>query len=58
MCVRTIGPKHLGHVWGLTATRLGSNKTASDGMMLTNIQAGALRNSQSPIEAVGAVMGR
>jgi hypothetical protein len=35
--------------------RLESNKTASDGVMLTQTQAGALQNSQSPIDAV---MGR
>jgi hypothetical protein len=32
--------------------RLESNKTSSEGMMLTRIQAGALQNSQSPVDAV------
>jgi hypothetical protein len=32
--------------------RLGSNKTARDGMMLASVQAGALQNSQSPAGAV------
>ena len=35
MRVRTIGPRHLGQVWDRIAMRLESNKTASDGMMLT-----------------------
>jgi hypothetical protein len=33
MRVRTIGPKHLGQGWSRIAMRLGSNKTANDGMM-------------------------
>ena len=33
MCVRTIGPKHLGQGWGRIAMRLGPNKTVNDGMM-------------------------
>jgi len=47
--VRTIGPRHLGQVWDWIAMRLVSNKTASDGMMLTSIQAGAQR-SRSPTD--------
>jgi hypothetical protein len=52
MDVRTIGPEHLGQGWSRIATRLGSNKTARDGMILASVQARALQNSQSPAGAV------
>ena len=52
MYVRTIGPEHLGQGWGRIAIRLGSNKTARDGMMLRLGWPGAFQNSQSPLGAV------
>jgi hypothetical protein len=55
MRIKIIGSKHLGQIWGRIAMRLASNKTATDDMMLTSAQAGALQNSQSPM---GAVLGR
>ena len=52
MRIRIIGPEHFGQIWGRIAMRLASNKTATDDMMLTSAQAGALQNSQSPVDAV------
>jgi hypothetical protein len=40
--IKIIGPEHLGHTW-VIATRLESNKTSSEGMMLTCTRAGALQ---------------
>ena len=61
MRIKIIGPKHLGQIWGRIAMRLASNKTATDDMMLTSAQAGALQNSQSPMvpcwDGDGATMG-
>jgi hypothetical protein len=56
MCASTIGPKHFGQGWGRIAIRLGSNKTANDGMKWSPATGGSTTLSVTGRCPVAAVM--